>query len=387
MKLIIIALLLYMKISFFVKIIFLFTFFAFTPILILSLILIKDYNHMKSESVSVMENGAGKLFDQSLLSLNSLGENIIKNQAIAVKKIVEIYLENHPDATAEELIANPDFQKIAIQPVGEKGYTTVILTKTENIIAHPNPRMMGKDLIDIKDKPEMKDWWKVVEVTWRDNVDNSGYYNWPEADGTYSRKYMYLAVIDSKLGGNIDLSVAATTYINEFNAPAELLKTQISEISKSMLDNLSNTSKEIQNKFYVILLLMSIIILFFGLFFAASITKPIKELKQFAIKIAKGKFRESSVKIKSNDEFSDLGECFNKMAKDLAIYEQELEKNNKELENRVIARTAELQQKNKELGDFNKMAVDRELKMIELKNKIEELKNKIEELTKKIEKI
>ncbi|MDP3179493.1 MAG: GAF domain-containing protein [Spirochaetaceae bacterium] len=46
---------------------------------------------------------------------------------------------------------------------------------------------------------------------------------------------------------------------------------------------------------------------------------------------------------------------------------------NHELEERVNKRTAELAEKNKELERFNKLFVDRELKMIELKQRIKEL--------------
>lgn len=332
-----------------------------------------DFVKLKQVSVIAMESGANKLINESMLGMNGLGEDIIKNRAISVKKIVELYLKTHPDKTATDLINDPEFQEIAIQTVGEKGYTTVIQTKSQNMIAHPNPNMMGKDLLSMKDKPEMKDWWRVVEVTWRDNVDNFGYYKWPEADGSYSDKYMYLAVIDTKLSGDVDLSVAATTYINEFNAPVDLLKEQISEISKSMSDNLMLATKDIQNKFYLIILIITLLVVTIGIFFASSLTKPIKELKKFSINIANGKFSDSSIKINSNDEFSDLGNCFNKMAEDLNIYKNEVENSKKELENRVAVRTSELQQKNKELESFNKIAVDREIKMIELKNKIKEL--------------
>jgi len=219
----------------------------------------------------------------------------------------------------------------------------------------------------------MKDWWRVVEPTWRDNADSFGYYEWPEADGTYSKKYMYLAVIGRKLGGDTELSVAATTYINEFNAPVKMLEEQKSETENAMTQNLNKTSKNIQYKFFILITAMLGVVILTGVFFASSITKPIKKLKKFAQKITEGNFKEATVDINSNNEFFDLANCFNTMAGDLDSSRQKLEESNKELENRVESRTKELQEKNEELEKFNKIAVDREMKMVELKEKIKTL--------------
>ena len=51
-----------------------------------------------------------------------------------------------------------------------------------------------------------------------------------------------------------------------------------------------------------------------------------------------------------------------------------------ELEEKILERTKELQERVEELEKFNKVAVGRELRMVELKEKIEALENKIEEL-------
>lgn len=50
---------------------------------------------------------------------------------------------------------------------------------------------------------------------------------------------------------------------------------------------------------------------------------------------------------------------------------------NAELEQRVAARTAELEEKNSELEHFNKLFVHRELRMVELKKRIQELENQV----------
>ena len=56
--------------------------------------------------------------------------------------------------------------------------------------------------------------------------------------------------------------------------------------------------------------------------------------------------------------------------------EEEIHKLNKELENRVIDRTIELENKNSELEEMNKLFLGREVRMAELKNRIAKLEEK-----------
>jgi PAS domain S-box-containing protein len=56
--------------------------------------------------------------------------------------------------------------------------------------------------------------------------------------------------------------------------------------------------------------------------------------------------------------------------------EEKISKLNKELEQRVRQRTAELEEKNRELERMNKIFIGRELRMVELKGRIRELEHK-----------
>ena len=353
------------------------------PLTTLSLLSFDFFKSMENVAMEKVRDIQKFAVNDSLNSLNELGATVIKNQALATKALVELYLKTHPEKTASDLIGDKEFQKIAIQPVGKTGYTVVIQTKTQNIIAHPNKSMMGTNLLEnLRNNEKMQDWWRVVEPTWKNNVDSYGFYQWPEADGTYSDKFMYLAVIDTPLRGN-DLSVAATTYIDEFNTPAKRLDEELNKSRDNIVSEIRNTNKRIQQTTIIMILVLFAAVIILSMLFSNRITKPIKKLKHVADKIAGGDLLIKT-EIKSNDEIGDLGNSFNTMVDALKKSSESLAGYSRDLEEKVRERTRELEKSKKELEtinadlkNFNNMATGRELKMIELKNKIKELKEKL----------
>jgi methyl-accepting chemotaxis protein len=97
---------------------------------------------------------------------------------------------------------------------------------------------------------------------------------------------------------------------------------------------------------------------------------------------------DTKISVKNEDEFGRLAKSFNKMSENLKESRRELEKYSSDLEGLVAQRTSELEKskqdmisKLEDLEKFNKVAVDRELKMIELKTKIKELEAQKQENT------
>jgi nitrate/nitrite-specific signal transduction histidine kinase len=122
-----------------------------------------------------------------------------------------------------------------------------------------------------------------------------------------------------------------------------------------------------------------------------SIVNPIRKITTSCEDVRRGNF---DVELESDwhTEIGELAEAFNRMLKDIKESHQSLEEAKAVLEIRVAARTRELQdlaqsleeqvkartsdlqEKMKELERFNRLAIDRELKMIELKKELKKLK-------------
>lgn len=61
--------------------------------------------------------------DITIAALEELGREMIKQKALDVSRQVEIYLAAHPNIATEKISKDLTLVKIAVQPVGETGYT------------------------------------------------------------------------------------------------------------------------------------------------------------------------------------------------------------------------------------------------------------------------
>jgi len=119
---------------------------------------------------------------------------------------MEIFIKSHPKMKKDDYSRDPWLKAIAVQKVGETGYTAIHDDKGINYF-HVNPQIVGTDLHDLSTK--LPAFWKILEASLKGPA--SGYYDWKDADGKIRSKYMYLSPVK-----DTDLIVAATTYIDEF---------------------------------------------------------------------------------------------------------------------------------------------------------------------------
>ncbi|MCD4761789.1 hypothetical protein K8R32_02400, partial [bacterium] len=113
----------------------------------------------------------------------SFEELSIKLKALQTAAQVEEYLKNNPNLTIKELQADPDFKKIAVQQVGETGYTAVIDVNSGYFYFHPQDALVNTDAYALKDN--LPDWWEIIRQTIGGQCEeSSGIYKWSEDDGS-----------------------------------------------------------------------------------------------------------------------------------------------------------------------------------------------------------
>jgi len=277
----------------------------FVAFLIIGVIVFFSVDLGKFRMTSVKDIGSESLkeltsasLNESKSSLGQMGERMIKEKAIDVAAEIELFIKTHPKVKREELLRDPWLKSIAVQKVGETGYTAVHDNMGINYF-HVNPQIVGSDLHDLSTK--LPAFWKILETSLKGPA--YGYYDWKDADGRIRPKYMYLAHVK-----DTDLIVAATTYIDEFSRPTKTIEGRMSQIEKSSLEGYEGKIKI----FYVVILCVVLVLLIRIYFYARSLIRPIRHLSEVADKISMGQW-DTPIQIKEKGEVGALAESIERM--------------------------------------------------------------------------
>jgi len=231
-------------------------------------------------------------------ALDKLGEKMIQEKAKDVALQMEIFIKSHPKMKKQDLSNDPWLKSIAVQRVGETGYTAIHDDQAINYF-HVNPQIVGSDLHNLAGR--LPAFWKILEASLKGPA--SGYYDWKDADGKIRPKYMYLAPIK-----DTDLIVAATTYIDEFSKPTRVIEGKMKNIEKGYLEQYESRIKI----FLVVILGVLLILLVRIYFYARSVIRPIRYLSEVADRISMGEL-DTPIRIKAKGEVGVLAESVERM--------------------------------------------------------------------------
>jgi len=267
-----------------------------------------------------MDRVVSLTLEESVSALKRLGENAIHQQALAVARQVELYLEAHPQLLhlpAEEFEANERLAAIAVQPVGETGYTAVYDDDSLTHF-HANPEIVGRHMRDLA--ADLPAFWDILEAS-LDGTTVSGYYEWRDADGAVREKYMSCAPV-----GETHLRVAATTYIDEFYQPIRDTEAEITRISQ-------------ENRLYLLaaLIAVGLLALGLGLWLALGISRPVESLTLAAEGLEQGVYRPDSLAAEAlrRDDLGRLARVFDRMAREVQSREATLHRQIEKLRIRI----------------------------------------------------
>ncbi len=238
--------------------------------------------------------------------LQEVGQVMLRQYAVAVARQVQAYLEHHPDylENPEAMRADEGLALVAVQPVGDKGYTLLFDARTTEVYFHPNADIVGVKFSSLAETlPEL---WEIVQRSMVGSAE--GFYRWRDADGVMREKYMVIVPVEGT-----PLRVAATTYLDEFDEPAKVLQQE-----------LQNVTDATRRRFVSSLLVVGAIALIVAVGVGAWLTAPIQEMAQVARRVMEGEW-EAVQPLERQDELGDLSRALYAMTLRIRELVQRLE--------------------------------------------------------------
>lgn len=263
----------------------------------------------------------------SQAALEEMGRMAIRDKALATGQQVELYLRYNPgidlsDATALE--ADSGLAALAVQPVGQTGYTAVF-DATGVTHFHVNPEVVGMDMSTLADT--LPEFWAIFSAS-LDGSFSEGYYDWEDADGRIRRKFMAVAPVGDTL-----LRTAATTYIDEF--------VEVFQPVQAMRVELERTTALVRSRFILIAIVVGLVGAGVVFLVGLQLTAPLREMAMAASRVMEGEWDAISPSSRQ-DELGTLSRVLHAMA----LRVRELVRG---LEQQVAERTADLKRRTVEL--------------------------------------
>jgi nitrate/nitrite-specific signal transduction histidine kinase len=291
---------------------------------------------------SIVKQNSATMGDEvtrkSIVALEDLGRRLIQRRALNVANEIEIFIRYHPGLSVSELMGNKELANIAVQNVGQTGYT-IVYDKTGTVYFSSDLNMVGVNILKLGGEPVY--FSSIVERSFKGEA--SGIYDLTDEKGEVRTKYMHCIPVEGT-----NLVVAAATYIDEYSAPAEELEADITDTVQKTIQSIN---EEVEKAQWIltgvfggmILLAAAVIFLLSG-----AITRPILALTKGAEVIAKGKL-DYSIEAETGDEIQQLAEQFNEMAK-------ALKESYTDLERKVAERTKQERQRAEQLRTVNEVS-------------------------------
>lgn len=287
--------------------------------------------------------------------LSVMAEDFIRQKAEDVAVQMGLYLESHPALSLVRLIDDPNFRRIAIQPVGS-GSTAVFNSANAVNVLHSDLKIQG---LDIKTTAKaFPDHWSIIAASMNGRCAR-GYYQWKDPQGAIRKKFMFVAPLHLRTADGVHLNVAATTYIDEFFKPLFTAQEVSNETAVQLMGTVHQLIRSFRNKAFGIMLAGLLVIMGLSYWVGTYFSRAIQLLRQATRKINQGDLSTRIAPSASSGDVNELIHDFNQMVSHLAAttvkkealaaQEEQLRRSNEQLQ-------AEIGERRKAEAERQKMA-------------------------------
>jgi len=246
---------------------------GFIPIAIFSILIQVFGNSLESRVHQAIEDRYQKEWERSSVLLTRMGEAYIRQKALDIGQQLDVTLQSHPYMTLSDLKRDKKFRAMAVQAIGQQGYTGLIETTTGTIRFHRDRTIENSSARAFE--KTLPDFWKIIDSA-RSGKAAGGYYDWREEDSTLSKKYMYIVPLSQVTADGRRLSLFVTTHLDEFTKSLREAHAIQQETARDVLDTTSVLIHSVRNNGFLFMgigiLLVSLMALIVGRYLSQGIT-------------------------------------------------------------------------------------------------------------------
>jgi predicted Zn finger-like uncharacterized protein len=251
--------------------------------------------------------------EESSQAIQKMGEDKVIDASRSVALQCKLFLESHPFLEKEMLNNNMEFRRLAVQKVGQTGYTSLYqLPGVDDIWrawAHFDQAVIGQDLTEVRKAMgvHLAAFMKIFDGV-RSGAESEGYFDFPEKD-TLRRKFLVCTPVVGT-----PYVIAATTFMDEFEQPVKRMQTR----AKKITDRTRNV---------ITLIVVGSLILIGLIVFLYSyrLTDRIRTLTRIADEISVGDL-DATVRVGTKDEIGRLAEAIARMQDSIRMSIERLRK-------------------------------------------------------------
>jgi PAS domain S-box-containing protein len=253
-----------------------------------------SFNLHNRSFVDQINHGVDKIEKQTQVridrAIRNMAESAIREKAEDVASQLDIYLAQHSSLTLRDLEQSLEFRRLAVQPFGISGYTSVHDLTTGVVRFHLNAEIENQNL---KAYARLLPGFMTILEEARLQKRSSGYFDWKDFDGQVYTKFMYIVALNTQTADGIRLAVASTSYLDEYAEPMRLTHDAFQEMTAGLIGTVNAFSKAFWQSSLILLILAGALLFFFSYWMGKYFSRTIESLREATAKVNKGEFNVS----------------------------------------------------------------------------------------------